>query len=708
MSKNLIETAQGFLTESVISKIASSLGLEASSVNPIIEKAIPTLLGAIGLKAKSGEGAAELFESIAGADAGFVDNLDDQLTGDNTAIIEEGQNTLAGLLGNNFTFAKTALGAIPGLSSGKIGGVIGMLTPFLTGILKKETVEQNLDAAGLASLLDDQNSYIGSALGGDFLKKSGFGALASFGSIAGGATGAVGAASSALSGAASSAGGAVSGASGATRAAGGAIGTAAGAAGGAVAGSARAVGGAASSLGSSAAGGAAAAGQKGGGGLMKILPILLIAVLAFFGIKMCGKSPDLTAGASNDGTAPDSADVTNGGSAMNGEGAGASLGGLKDGITDLGNKAANSVGDAAGSVTDGMKDAASATGDSLGGLRDGAADLGNSALDSAGNAAGAMSDGMKDAANATGDALGGLRDGAAGLGNKALDSAGNAAGAMSDGMKDAANATGDALGGLKGGAADLGNKALGSAGDAAGAMSDGMKDAANATGDALGGLKGGAADLGNKALGSAGDAAGAVSDTTTGAIKAAGGVMGDMKDKLTPQAGGAVDPMSKNNAAAPVKRSFVPDSEDGAPAVELSEKAANLAQGLSSFKVSDGGDLDSLYASFGADNDSQFLYRIPFATGQTGVPTSHEAALIAKLKSADPEATIVTIGYADVRGDDALNKRLSYGRAKEIGEWIKGTVGNDTSIESFSMGETDRFSKSDFSKNRVVEVWQIK
>jgi len=51
---------------------------------------------------------------------------------------------------------------------------------------------------------------------------------------------------------------------------------------------------------------------------------------------------------------------------------------------------------------------------------------------------------------------------------------------------------------------------------------------------------------------------------------------------------------------------------------------------------------------------------------------------------------------------------LSYGRAKEVGAWIKSTLGSDTNLESFSMGETDRFSRTEFSKNRVVEIWQIK
>jgi len=139
----------------------------------------------------------------------------------------------------------------------------------------------------------------------------------------------------------------------------------------------------------------------------------------------------------------------------------------------------------------------------------------------------------------------------------------------------------------------------------------------------------------------------------------------------------------------------------------LSEKVKIFSNKLKGINTSASTELDKVYKDFTADGTSSFLYRIQFQTGETGVPESHQEALIAKLKEATPEATLVTIGYADVRGDEITNTQLSYGRAQEVGTWIKNTLGNNTNIESFSIGETDRFSKSDYSKNRVVEVWEV-
>ena len=193
----------------------------------------------------------------------------------------------------------------------------------------------------------------------------------------------------------------------------------------------------------------------------------------------------------------------------------------------------------------------------------------------------------------------------------------------------------------------------------------------------------GAANLGGAAVDGVKSAGGAIGD----GVKAVGEGAADLGDAAVDNVKSAGD---QENAEA-----------------TLSNNVKNFTDKLAAVDASDETALTKVYDELSADGSSGFLYRIPFQTGETGVPTPHQKALIEKLKTASPDATLVTIGYADVRGDDALNKRLSYGRAKEVSAWIKNTLGGSTNLESFSMGETDRFSKSDYSKNRVVEVWQV-
>ena len=218
-----------------------------------------------------------------------------------------------------------------------------------------------------------------------------------------------------------------------------------------------------------------------------------------------------------------------------------------------------------------------------------------------------------------------------------------------------------------------------------------------------------------------------VSNNITDAVKETGGSfsetanevgnsIGNAASATTDSVGNAIEPTTDtvNDAASATGDSaknlidrFTPASEDGQAGTKLSHAVLNLAQQLSSATVGDEAELEKVYQTIGNDNRYTFMYRIPFATGETGVPSAHQATLVSKLKQAPEGSTLVTIGYADTRGDDALNNKLSYGRAKEVGSWITATLSSDTPLESFSMGETDRFSKTDFAKNRVVEVWAV-
>lgn len=595
MSINLLEIAKDHFSDAVIEKISSSLGLDPNMAQGIIGKVFPALMGSFGEKAQTPEGATQLFDVIKDSDDGMLGNLTQAFTGDNSEIIENGQGLLSSLFGGKLDSLTDILGSVPGLSTAKAGGLLGLLAPMLAGILKKQVVSGGLNASGLTSLLDDQKEYISASLGDDFLSKLGLGAL--FGGAPDKVAGVVSSAAGALGGAAScSTGSAKDLASDAACS---------------IKGAAGSIGRGATSIAGSAASTATETTQKAGGGLLKLLPILILGLLAFLAIKMCKKS-------------------------------------------DLGNAASDTV---------------KSSGSILGDLKDGVADIGNKAADAAGNAASTVADTADSATNT-------ISDTAANTVNTLTDTANNAVNTAVETTSEAANTVARTAGNAANTVAETSGNAAHAVIDTASHIADGVKDT---TGAAVNGIT----PLGSKANNTATDI------TETAAAEANGIKKRKKKARRT------------DRKPAP---KFVPTPD----ADQLSEKAAKLAQRLSSVKVPEGRDIDSLYEKIGARNNSQFLYRIPFATGETGVPNSHQKTLIAKLKEANPAATLVTIGYADVRGDDALNKKLSYGRAKEVGAWIKSTLGNDQAIESFSMGETDRFSKEDFSKNRAVEVWQIK
>lgn len=363
------------------------------------------------------------------------------------------------------------------------------------------------------------------------------------------------------------------------------------------------------------------------------------------------------------------------------------LGSAKDAACDIAGEASDAVGgvidsakDTVCSAAEGAADSVKGTACSVGGVVSGAAGavkgVAGSAAGAVSGAAGAVGAGVSGATAASvataEKAGGGLMKllPIAGVGLLAFLGfkmcSGDGSKSVADNLKSAAGDATSKVGG-----------AMSEAGDAISGAASSAGDAMNETGSSISGAVGGALDSAGDAMNNKGTA---VADKVEGAVNSAIGSDGDL--------------------ALP---SFVPTPD----AEALSEKATALAHKLTRIQIPEGANIDELYAKLNAGGDSNFLYRITFATGETGVPEAHRKALIEKLQSVDPDATLVTIGYADTRGDDAQNKKLSYGRAKEVGAWIK-TVSKDSNLESFSMGETDRFSRTEFSKNRVVEVWQIK
>ncbi len=579
MSINLLNVAREHLSDHALKLISDKVGINPDNVSEVIGKAFPSLLALFGERAGSSEGAESVFNAVKDADAGILSNLTEAFSGDTAGLQEGGLNTIKTLFGDNLSSITDKIGQFSGISGNKAGGLLGLLTPLLSGMLKNQISANGLGASGLQSLLKGQKEHIAEVLGTGFMDKLGLGSLLA------GLGGKACSTTSNIAGKACDTGSKVAGT----------VGNAGSKVGGAVTGAAAktgsAVGGTATAVGS----GATAAGKTAGGGLLKLIPIILLALLAFLLLKMCKRSE--------------------GGNILE--------------------KTGSALKDTGGAIVDGAKGAGSAVADGAGALGEGAQALGGAAVE-----------GVKDAGSAVADGAGALGEGAQALGGAAVE-----------GVKDAGSAVADGAGALGKGAQALGGAAV-----------EGVKDAGNAVADGAGALGEGAQALGGAAVEGVKDAGNAVAD--------------EMKTEV---------PVKENSADSP----------------NLSDKVKTFAEKLSSIDASDEQALDNVYKDLSADGSSSFLYRIPFQTGETGVPSAHQSALIAKLKAANPEATLVTIGYADTRGDEGANKRLSFGRAKEVGAWISKTLGNNTGIESFSMGETDRFSKSDFAKNRVVEVWQV-
>ena len=149
--------------------------------------------------------------------------------------------------------------------------------------------------------------------------------------------------------------------------------------------------------------------------------------------------------------------------------------------------------------------------------------------------------------------------------------------------------------------------------------------------------------------------------------------------------------------ASPLGNFFIP--QEGGE--EVSERARTFAQSLAGISGGDDESLNQAYAELSKDGKARFVDRIYLELNQTELPAEDAARIQEKMKALG-DATYFSVGYADTSGDAQQNRVLSYQRAQAVGGWLKAN--SESQVETFSMGETDRFSKTELAPNRVVEV----
>jgi phage-related protein len=315
MSFNLVDLVKGQISGQVLGQISNAVGENADATKSVIDSAVPALLGGLMNKASSDEGASALFDTIKNQDDSILDNLSGVIASKNKdSLVEGGSNMLGSLFGGDAAAGLMgAVSGVSGASQGSTSKILGMVAPLAMSTVKRYmSGGGEMDKAGLASMLMDQKDNIAGAMPSGLADQLGSsGLLSNVGNLFGGAGAATDAVSDAAGNVADLAGGAVDGvagkigdaASSATDAVSGAADKVGDLAGGAVDGVTGAVGnvadgaanlaGSATDAASDAAGGVKDAAEGGASWIKKLIPIAILAALAFLALKYFGgKAPE--------------------------------------------------------------------------------------------------------------------------------------------------------------------------------------------------------------------------------------------------------------------------------------------------------------------------------------------------------------------------------------------------------------------------------
>ncbi|MGH6899608.1 MAG: DUF937 domain-containing protein, partial [Geminicoccaceae bacterium] len=167
MAANLIGVLEQLLgSNEVLSRLGALIGLSPDGTKSAIGAAVPAILAALVGLVQKPAGRDQLATAVRNQDPGVLDNLGGMLSGGREkSLIDSGSNALTSLFGDSQAGGLIgAIGRFAGLNQGSATSLLGALAPVVLGALGREQRTQNLDAQGLARMLDDQKDSIAHAL----------------------------------------------------------------------------------------------------------------------------------------------------------------------------------------------------------------------------------------------------------------------------------------------------------------------------------------------------------------------------------------------------------------------------------------------------------------------------------------------------------------------------------------------------------------
>ena len=123
---------------------------------------------------------------------------------------------------------------------------------------------------------------------------------------------------------------------------------------------------------------------------------------------------------------------------------------------------------------------------------------------------------------------------------------------------------------------------------------------------------------------------------------------------------------------------------------------------------------DKLYVSVERARQMGRIITIPFGSGQTTLSTADTEKLKKEMLAPqiqallqDPTAVFVILGFADTKGDEKANLKISQERADSTLRALRDKCGVANVLHAVAMGGSTLFDDKGLEKNRAAEVWVV-
>jgi len=149
-------------------KLGGALGLDTKKTSAAFDVASASILGGIMKKAISGsEGSKAILDMAKNTDVSMLDKLGDMLGGSGSAsegFQKAGGGILDSIVGSGKSGMISAIAKALGLDISSVGKLLAMVAPIVMGMLSKQVKSKGLDVGGLTNLLKSQQGSLSNFL----------------------------------------------------------------------------------------------------------------------------------------------------------------------------------------------------------------------------------------------------------------------------------------------------------------------------------------------------------------------------------------------------------------------------------------------------------------------------------------------------------------------------------------------------------------
>ncbi|MCB9077166.1 MAG: DUF937 domain-containing protein [Anaerolineaceae bacterium] len=162
---SLLNSLAGQIDDRTIQQLSAQIGADQHTTQQAVSAALPMLLGALERNTASSQGAASLTNALQRDHNGdILNNLSAALA--DPATLQDGIAILSHVLGPKQNNVENGISSFSGLNQNSTGQLLALLAPVVLGSLGQMQQQHNLNADGVAGVLQNQRPETESILGG--------------------------------------------------------------------------------------------------------------------------------------------------------------------------------------------------------------------------------------------------------------------------------------------------------------------------------------------------------------------------------------------------------------------------------------------------------------------------------------------------------------------------------------------------------------